>query len=111
ARMSRELREPLARVRRVEQHQQTLVNWLNPPDQSPLEMTIGFEQAAIEVTAALAQREPDEYLAQVYRFGLLEDFDHLHRFAALLDRVEGKDANNLLQGYTDIKPGRPTRVE
>jgi len=67
ARMSRELREPLARVRRVEQHQQTLVNWLNPPDQSPLEMTIGFEQAAIEVTAALAQREPDEYLAQVYR--------------------------------------------
>jgi rubrerythrin len=111
ARMSRDLREPLARVRRVEQHQQTLVNWLNPPDQSPLETTIGFEQVAIEVTAALAQQEPDQYLAQVYRFGLLEDFDHMHRFAALLDRVEGKDANNLLQSYTDIRPGRPTIVE
>jgi len=111
ARMNKELQGPLARVRRVEQHQQTLVNWLNPADQSPLETTIGFEQVAIEVTAALAQQEPDPYLAQVYRFGLLEDFDHMHRFSALLDRVEGKDANSLLQSYTDILPGRPTRVE
>src|SRR5688572_25226788 len=102
ARMNASLQRTLAEVRRVEQHQQTLVNWLNPADQSPLETTIGFEQVAIEVTAALAQQEPDPYLAQVYRFGLLEDFDHMHRFAALLDRVEGKDANNLLQRYTDI---------
>src|SRR3982750_4324438 len=111
ARMNRALQEPLARVRRVEQHQQTLVNWLNPADQSALETTIGFEQVAIEVTAALAQQEPDAYLARVYRFGLLEDFDHMYRFSALLDRVEGKDANTLLQSYTDIRPGRPTRVE
>src|SRR3954469_8526452 len=111
ARMNGALQGPLARVRRVEQHQQTLVNWLNPPNQSPLETTIGFEQVAIEVTAALAQQEPASYLAQVYRFGLLEDFDHMYRFAALLDRVEGKDANNLLQNYTDIRPGRPTMVE
>jgi hypothetical protein len=111
ARMNKALQGPLARIRRVEQHQQTLVNWLNPADQSPLETTIGFEQVAIEVTAALAQQEPDKYLAQVYRFGLLEDFDHMQRFSALLDRVEGKDANNLLQNYTDIRPGRPTKVE
>ena len=32
ARMNRELQLPLARVRRVEQHQQTLVNWLLPAD-------------------------------------------------------------------------------
>lgn len=44
----------------------------------------------------------------MYRFGLLEDFDHLYRYSALLDRLEGKDANNILQGYTDIIPGRPT---
>src|SRR3954466_7970976 len=111
ARMNRALQEPLARGRRVEQHQQTLVNGLNPADQSPLETTIGFEQVAIEVTAALAQQEPDTYLAQVYRFGLLEDFDHLYRFSALMDRVGGKDANNILQSYTDIQPGRPTAVE
>ncbi|MGD9762805.1 MAG: hypothetical protein AB7V27_03725 [Candidatus Binatia bacterium] len=111
ARMNRELQAPLARVRRVEQHQQTMVNWLNPADQSPLETTIGFEQTAIEVTASLAEHEPDPYLAQVYRFGLLEDFDHLYRYSALMDRLEGRDANALLQSYTDIVPGRPTMVE
>src|SRR5437764_5316572 len=111
ARMNRALQGPLARVRRIEQHQQTLVNWLNPPDQSPLETTIGYEQVAIEVTASIAQHEPDPYLAQVYRFGLLEDFDHMYRYAALMDRLEGKDANQLLQSYTDVLPGRPTMVE
>jgi len=111
ARMNGPLRTEAARVRRVDQHQQTLVNWLNPPDQSPLETTIGFEQVAIEVTASIAQSEPDPYLAQVYRYGLLEDFDHMYRYAALMDRMEGKDANSLLQCYTDILPGRPTSVE
>ncbi len=111
ARMNGPLRVPLARIRRAEHHQQTLVNWLNPPDQSPLETTIGYEQTAIEVTAVLAQHEPDPYLKQVLDFGMLEDFDHLYRFSALMDRVEGQDANNILQCYTDILPGRPTIVE
>jgi hypothetical protein len=111
ARMRKELQLALAQVRRVEQHQQTLVNWLLPQDLSPLETTIGYEQVAIEVTASVALHEPDPYLAQVYRFGLLEDFDHLYRFSALMDRVYGGDANNILQSYTDILPGRPTSVE
>ena len=111
ARMNKVLQLPLAQVRRIEQHQQTMVNWLLPYDLSPLETTIGFEQVAIEVTASVAQHEPDPYLGQVYRFGLLEDFDHLYRFAALMDRVTGMDANNILQSYTDIRPGRPTSVE
>lgn len=106
-----ELRNALAMVRRNEHHQQTLINWLLGSDHSPLETTIGYEQVAIEVTAAIAQQEPDEYLAQTYRFGMLEDFDHMYRYSALLDRVEGKDANNILQSYTDILPGRPTIVE
>jgi hypothetical protein len=111
ARFNGPLRVPLAQVRRIDHHQQVLVNWLLPPDQSPLETTIGYEQASIEVTADVALKEPDPYYAQLYRFGMLEDFDHLYRFAALLDRVEGKDANNLLQSYTDIAPGRPTPNE
>jgi len=109
--MNGDMRLPLAKVRRVEQHQQTMVNWLLPADLSPLETTIGFEQVAIEVTASVALREPDEYLAQVYRFGLLEDFDHMYRFSALMDRVMGADANNIVQNYSDIMPGRPTVVE
>jgi hypothetical protein len=95
---------------RVEQHQATLINWLIGADHSPIETTIGYEQTAIEVTASVAKLEPDPYLAQGYRFALLEDFDHLYRYSALLDRLEGKDANNVTQGHTDIVPARPTMV-
>jgi hypothetical protein len=111
SRMSRDLRLSLALIRRTEQHQATMVNWLLGADHSPLETTIAYEQVAIEVTAAVAQREPEAYFAQAYRFGMLEDFDHLYRYSALLDRLEGKDANNILQSYTDILPGRPTVIE
>lgn len=111
ARMNQELRQDLARIRRLEQMQATTINWLIGSDHSPLETTIAYEQVAIDITAAVAMREPDSYLAQVYRFGLLEDFDHLYRYSALLDRLEGKDANNILQTYTDILPGRPTSLE
>ena len=110
-RMNEALRLPLARVRRAEQHQQTVVNWLLPADQSVLETTIAYEQVAVEVTASLAQNEVDPYVKQVLDFGLLEDFDHLYRYSALLDRLEGKDANNILQSYTDVAPGRPTKEE
>jgi hypothetical protein len=111
ARMNGALQLPLAQIRRVEQHQASMVNGLLGADHSTLETTIGYEQVAIEVTAVVAQNEPDEYLAQVYRFGMLEDFDHLYRYSALLDRLEGKDANNITQCYTDIVPGRPTVIE
>lgn len=108
ARMNKHLQPSLALIRRVDQHQATTINWLIGADHSPLETTIAYEQVAIDVTAGVALREPDPYLAQVYRFGLLEDFDHMYRYSALLDRLEGKDANNILQSYTDILPGRPT---
>jgi rubrerythrin len=111
ARANRSLRQHLAVVRRTEHHQQTMVNWLLPVDLSPIETTLNFEQVAIEVTAHVAAHEPDPYLAQVHRFGLLEDFDHLYRFAALADRLYGLDPNSVLNSYTDIRPGRPTVVE
>ncbi len=104
------LRTQIAQLMRAEQHQATLVNWLIGADHSPIETTIGYEQTAIEVTASVAQLEPDTYLAQGYRYALLEDFDHLYRYSALLDRLEGKDANNITQGHTDIVPARPTLV-
>lgn len=107
-RSNREARVKLAQLMRAEQHQATAVNWLIGADHSPLETTIAYEQTAIEVTASVSQLEPDEYLAQGYRYALLEDFDHLYRYTAMLDRLEGKDANNILQGHTDIAPARPT---
>ena len=107
-RCNKEARVALAQLMRVEQHQATSINWLIGADHSPIETTIGYEQTAIEVTASVAQLEPDPYLAQGYRFALLEDFDHLYRYTALLDRLEGKDSNNITQGYTDIVPARAT---
>jgi hypothetical protein len=107
-RMNGVAREQLARLMRVEHFQATMINWLISADHSPLETTIAYEQVAIELTSSVAEHEPDPYLAQGYRYALLEDFDHLYRYSALLDRLEGKDANNITQGYTDIVSGRDT---
>jgi hypothetical protein len=93
----------------VEQQQQTTVNWLNPADQSVLETTIAFEQVAIDLTAYLARHEPDPYLREVLNFGLLEDFDYLYRYSELLDYLDGIDSNSILQGVTEVLPGRPTK--
>lgn len=108
SRMNRELQGALAAIRRIEQYQSATVHGLIGADHSPLETSIAREQTEIDLGAGIALREPDPYLAQTFRFGLLEDLDHLYRFSALLDRLEGKDANNILQSYTDILPGRPT---
>ena len=104
-----ELKKALAAVRRIEHQQQNTINWLNPADQSVLETTVGYEQVAIELTAYLSRHEPDPYLKMAFDFGLLEDFDHLYRFSQMLDLVHGKDPNEILQGRTDVFPGRPTQ--
>ncbi len=65
-------------TKRIEDMQQTTVNWLSPCDQSVLETTLGYEQVAVDLTAWLAQNEPDEYVKETFNFGLLEDFDHLY---------------------------------
>lgn len=105
------IRRQLAMVRRVEQQQQKVVNWLTPGDASNLEVTIGYEQVAVDLTAAVAQQEPDDYLKQVYEFGLLEDFDHLYRYADLMDLLENKKAERIVQQLTEVMPGRPTIFE
>lgn len=111
SRMNKNLQLDLAKIRIIEQHQVSLAIGLIPPDQSTLESSIACEQTAIELTADIAQREPDPYLAKIYSFETLKDVDHLYRFSALLDRLEGKDPNTLLQSYTDICPGLLTSVE
>jgi rubrerythrin len=107
---NREIKALLARTRRVEDQQQTTINWLNPGDQTILETTLGYEQVAVDLTAYLARHEPDPYVREALHFGLLEDFDHLYRYSELLDYLEGTDPNSVLQGKTDILPGRPTEV-
>ena len=103
-----ELRRQIALMRRSEQQQQKLIGALKPIDESILEHPIGYEQLAVDLTAALAQREPDPNVKQALDFALLEDFDHLYRYADLLDFDTGIKAENLVGRYTEIMPGRPT---
>ena len=106
-----EIRQALALSRRIESQQQKAINWLSPGDETPLETTIGYEQVAIDLTAWLARNEPDPYIKQVFDFGLLEDFDHLYRYANLYELINGEQAEDLTQRLTEILPGRPTAVE
>lgn len=105
-----EIKENLAMVRRSESMQQQAVEWMNPGNQTILETTIGYEQLAVDLTADLAMNEEDDYQRRTLDFALLEDFDHLYRYAAHMQRMEGKDANKLTKGTVEIKEGRPTRV-
>ena len=102
-----EIKQKLALSRRVEQ-QQKVVNGLNPGDQTPLEDTIGYEQVAVDLTAWLARHEPDPMIKQALDFALLEDFDHLYRYANLYELLDSKKAADLTQSLTEITPGRPT---
>lgn len=105
------VKQQLALVRRAEAQQQKAINWLIPGDETTLEVTLGYEQVAVDLTAWLAQHEPDAYLKQVYDFALLEDFDHLYRYANLYALLESKKAEKIVDGLTEITPGRPTIFE
>jgi hypothetical protein len=106
-----EIKQTLALSRRIEAQQQKAVNGLNPGDQTPLETTLGYEQVAVDLTAWLARHEKDPMLKQALDFALLEDFDHLYRYANLYELIDGKDAAAITDHLTEITPGRPTFVE
>lgn len=103
-----DLRRELAVARRQEQQQQHQLAYLKPADETQLETTITYEQLAVDLTAILAQRDPDPYVVKALNFALLEDFDHLYRYADLLEMEQGIQAERLVGGYTEIMPGRPT---
>jgi rubrerythrin len=106
-----EIKKQLAFIRRMDSQQQQTVNWLNPSNATIVETTVAYEQVAVDLTANLAQNEPDGYFKQVLDFALLEDFDHLYRYGCLMEALEGKEPNTVTQGKTEIKPGRPTVIE
>ncbi len=106
-----DLRRDIALIRRHEQQQQKIISALKPIDETDLETTIGYEQLAVDLTAILAKHVKDDYVKNALNFALLEDFDHLYRFANLLESEQGIDANKLTGGYIEITPGRPTVAE
>ncbi len=102
-------RANISRLGRIENQQQMTCNWLSPANQSVLETTLGYEQVAVDLTAWLAQNEPDKYVKETFDFGLLEDFDHLYRYAQFAYMTEGVEPNDIVKGQTDVIVGRPTQ--
>ncbi len=103
-----DVRREVALIRRSEQQQQKLIAGLKPIDENLLETTIGYEQLAVDLTAILAQRAKDKHVKEALNFALLEDFDHLYRYANLLETDMGEHAEKYVGDYTEIMPGRPT---
>ncbi len=103
-----DLRRTIALVRKNEQQQQKLIAGLKPVDENLLETTIGYEQLAVDLTAFLAQNVKDKHVKDALDFALLEDFDHLYRYANLLETDMGAKAEDYVGNYTDVTPGRPT---
>ena len=103
-----DLRRDLALTRYIEKQQQLKISLLKPADESILEHTISYEQLAVDLTAELAKREMDCNVKTALDFALLEDFDHLYRYANLLEMEQGIAAEWLVGRYTEIMPGRPT---
>jgi rubrerythrin len=107
-----DLKRDIAMSRRAEQQQQKMVSGMVPGNETTLEHTIGYEQVAVDVTAWCAQHEPDDYVRQAFDFALLEDFDHLYRYSEALDFLGGDmEPEEVVGGYTEIMPGRPTVAE
>ena len=106
-----EVRRQIAYLRYIEAQQQRVVNWLLPGIPSALETAIAYEQVATDLTAWVARMEPDPYLKQAYQFGVLEDFDHLYRYANLFEMVERRKAEKVVDQLTEVMPGRPTIVQ
>ena len=104
-----ELKNIISQIQRIEDMQQTTMNWLCPSNQTVLDTTIGYEQVAVDLTAYLAQNEDDNYVKETFDFGLLEDFDHLYRYSQFLNLIEETDPNELLHNKTDVLIGRPTQ--
>lgn len=101
-------RRAVALVRRLEQEQQKLIASLKPADENVLQTTIGYEQLAVDLTAILARRQTDKNIKNALDFALLEDFDHLYRYANLLETDMGEHAERYVGSYTEIMPARPT---
>lgn len=106
-----DIRRELASMRYIEQQQQKRVSNLKPINESILETTIGYEQLAVDLTSILAKEEKDLCVKKALDFALLEDFDHLYRYANLLEMEHHIYADKLVGKYTEIMPGRPTIAE
>ena len=75
-----DLKKTIAQSMRIEDMHQTMMNWLGPEDQTVLETTLGYEQVAVDLTAWMAQNEPDNYVRETFDFDAEIDFENNPRY-------------------------------
>lgn len=103
-----ELRREITLLCCIEQQQQKQIHYLKPIEETYLETTIDYEFLSVELAAILAQSETNTYFNQLLDFTLIEDFDHLYRFANLLSLDSQIPTQSLVNSLIDISPGRPS---
>ena len=83
----------MAQVRRVEQFQQTTVNWLLPADMSPLEIAPGLRAGRHRRDRQHRPKRPGSLSGAGISIRVART-DHLYRYSALYERIEDKGPNN-----------------
>ena len=105
-----DLRRDLALLRSIEQQQQKEVNWFIPSNETPIELAISYESTEVGLGAAMVQDESNSNVVSALEFLLVEDIDHLYRFANLYQYDEEKPADSLVRDLLEIFPGRPAVI-
>jgi hypothetical protein len=91
----------------LSEQQHRVVDRLLPEAGSVLETALEYEHAAVDLDSWLARAEPDPQRREVYECDALEDFDHLYRYADVLEMVRRRRADRVVDEVTDVLPERP----
>lgn len=104
---SQDTRRDLALVRHVDARQRATLAALWPSGGDFLQRGLIYALLSLDLCAVLAQRLSDGPLRQGLHFALPEFQDELYRLANLMMLIDNTPAQQLLQGYAEIMPGRP----
>jgi hypothetical protein len=88
----------------LSEQQHRVVERLLPEVGSVLETALEYEHAAVDLDSWLARMEPDPQRREVYECDALEDFDHLYRYADVLEMVRRRRADRVVDELTDVLP-------
>jgi hypothetical protein len=101
-----ELRGRFELLRSVEARQRHAVAGLLAQPRTVLETALTYEEAAVDLDSWLARTEPDQPRRQVYECDALEDFQHVYRYAELLDALRRSRPGHLVDEVTEMLPDR-----
>jgi hypothetical protein len=99
-----ELRGRFELLRSVEARQRYAVAGLLAQPRTVLETALTYEEAAVDLDSWLARTEPDQPRRQVYECDALEDFQHVYRYAELLDTLQRRRPSRLVDEVTEMLP-------